>query len=454
MKYIIRYAGVVALYCFCCWSARAQSSYGIEEYRPEARDYMSDSQREAIQAQVQINRKLLQAEGRLSLKKTGSTTFEWPMKANARFPYCNYWGISNFVDHDLSFPNKVLDYNCGSRTYDLSNGYNHDGTDIFLYPFPHYLQEQSCIEAIAAAPGILIYKVDGYPDQNCDFSNQNGNGVIVEHSDGVRSVYWHLKKGSVTGKKIGDAIALGETVGYVASSGASTGPHLHFGVTDSLGKTLDPFTGPCNAGASMWAVQPLYYSPTVNAVLTHSTPPVLHNCPNLDTMNLKDTFIKGESFYLVTYFRDQIPGDTLFMSLTEPDNTIDTLPPFVATIHYNLAWYWLTVWYGTNDKPGTWKITARLKGTVCEHDIIFADPTSTSPAKGPPDHLFTITPNPATGIFRMESDRTEDAVLYNILGEKIMPLKTNGYYDVSKLPRGIYVVGSDRQTAKLVLQER
>jgi murein DD-endopeptidase MepM/ murein hydrolase activator NlpD len=52
-----------------------------------------------------------------------------------------------------------------------------------------------------------------------------GNNVVVDHGNGVTSVYGHLAAISV---KVGQDVNLGTTLGYEGSTGVSTGTHLHF----------------------------------------------------------------------------------------------------------------------------------------------------------------------------------------------------------------------------------
>lgn len=67
---------------------------------------------------------------------------------------------------------------------------------------------------------------------------QGGYGltVVVRHANGFESRYAHLSSLDV---KAGDSVAQGQQVGRVGSTGRSTGPHLHFEVTQA-GRRVDP----------------------------------------------------------------------------------------------------------------------------------------------------------------------------------------------------------------------
>jgi murein DD-endopeptidase MepM/ murein hydrolase activator NlpD len=54
-----------------------------------------------------------------------------------------------------------------------------------------------------------------------------GNTVIIDHGTGIYSIYMHLSKFNVIP---GDLVSKGDIIGFVGSSGRSSGPHLHFGL--------------------------------------------------------------------------------------------------------------------------------------------------------------------------------------------------------------------------------
>jgi murein DD-endopeptidase MepM/ murein hydrolase activator NlpD len=63
-----------------------------------------------------------------------------------------------------------------------------------------------------------------------------GRHVVIEHGNGVRSVYGHLSKVEV---KEGQLVETGQVLGLTGSTGRSTGPHLHYELRVA-GKAVNP----------------------------------------------------------------------------------------------------------------------------------------------------------------------------------------------------------------------
>jgi len=66
-----------------------------------------------------------------------------------------------------------------------------------------------------------------------------GNLVEIRHLNGYRTRYGHLS-GFAEGVRSGARVTQGQTIGFVGSSGLSTGPHLHYEVRTSGGKAVNP----------------------------------------------------------------------------------------------------------------------------------------------------------------------------------------------------------------------
>ena len=68
----------------------------------------------------------------------------------------------------------------------------------------------------------------------------NGNLVVIRHGGGFETAYAHLHriKGGI---RPGKFVKQRELIGFVGSTGRSTGPHLHFGLKKYT-RPLDPLT--------------------------------------------------------------------------------------------------------------------------------------------------------------------------------------------------------------------
>jgi murein DD-endopeptidase MepM/ murein hydrolase activator NlpD len=58
-----------------------------------------------------------------------------------------------------------------------------------------------------------------------NYDKIRGRYVVLDHGNGFKTKYAHLKKSLV---KNGDIVKRGQVIGLVGSSGRSTGPHVHY----------------------------------------------------------------------------------------------------------------------------------------------------------------------------------------------------------------------------------
>ena len=83
----------------------------------------------------------------------------------------------------------------------------------------------SAIGSAAQGEVIFVAPFSGY-----------GNTVIVQHSGGYSTLYAHM---SGFNTSVGARVNPGDTIGFVGSTGLSTGPHLHFEIRLG-GGAIDP----------------------------------------------------------------------------------------------------------------------------------------------------------------------------------------------------------------------
>ncbi len=120
--------------------------------------------------------------------------------------HARYWLSSNYGWRDSPF-------NPGKRTF-------HGGLDM------------------AVASGTPIYAALDGTVTAVGFNATYGNYVIITHHSGYKTLYGHMKS---TACRKGNFVYTNTIIGYVGSTGMSTGPHLHFTVYKN-GKTINPYT--------------------------------------------------------------------------------------------------------------------------------------------------------------------------------------------------------------------
>ena len=81
---------------------------------------------------------------------------------------------------------------------------------------------------LVASKGTPIYASRSGYVTIATYESTAGNYVTINHQDGYSSIYMHMTHDVVS---VGEYVKAGELIGYVGSTGRSTGPHLHFGIT-------------------------------------------------------------------------------------------------------------------------------------------------------------------------------------------------------------------------------
>ncbi|WP_114313502.1 M23 family metallopeptidase [Thermus caldifontis] len=107
----------------------------------------------------------------------------------------------------------------GMRKNPFGPGYEfHDGLDF------------------AAPYGAPVYATGSGVVAETGWMGAYGLAVLLDHAEGYQSLYGHLSRLAV---RPGERVEKGQVLGYVGSTGRSTGPHLHYGIY-RYGAPLDP----------------------------------------------------------------------------------------------------------------------------------------------------------------------------------------------------------------------
>lgn len=147
--------------------------------------------------------------------------------------------VQQFVD--MQQGSGVKDPYCGTASYD-----GHEGTDLRIRSMADVARG---VPVIAMADGTVLRGRDGVADRLVATDKDRaavadvecGNGVIIDHGDGLEVQYCHMRQGSVVAKS-GDKVVRGAKLGEVGASGMAAFPHVHVTVRKN-GTVVDPMTG-------------------------------------------------------------------------------------------------------------------------------------------------------------------------------------------------------------------
>ena len=125
-----------------------------------------------------------------------------------------------------------------------ASGTGGHGTGVFTWPLPSQYRSVSSPYGMRTHPTTGVYKMhtgidlpapSGTPIYAADdgvviMARRNGaygNCVIIDHGNNIATLYGHMSR---IGTSNGASVKKGDVIGYVGTTGASTGNHLHFEV--------------------------------------------------------------------------------------------------------------------------------------------------------------------------------------------------------------------------------
>lgn len=197
----------------------------------EYQKILADKQKqfEAFQQEIRdLENQLQIAIDPTSIPKAGSGVLTWPFEpsyfakcpsfqAALKNPYCltQYFGNTPFA----------------TQNPQIYNNNGHNGVD---FRAPVGTRITSALSGVVKGTG------DTDAQRGC---YSYGKWVLVEHSNGLSTLYAHLSSILVSS---GQSVSTGQIVGYSGNTGYSTGPHLHFTVYATQGVQIAQFARSIN----------------------------------------------------------------------------------------------------------------------------------------------------------------------------------------------------------------
>ena len=177
----------------------------IDKAMEKSQDQVSEYTKKALEAENQVEALLQKKQDEIDREMAagggnsgGSTTgLGWPLKGGAGRISSGFGGRKSPT--------------AGASTY-------HKGVD---------LAAPSGTPILAAGSGKVV---------TATYSSSAGNYIMISHGNRLYTVYMHCSRLAVSA---GKQVTKGQVIGYVGSTGISTGAHLHFGVTKN-GSYVNP----------------------------------------------------------------------------------------------------------------------------------------------------------------------------------------------------------------------
>lgn len=107
-----------------------------------------------------------------------------------------------------------------------------------MHPIFHKVTEHLAVD-FSAPMGTPVYAAADGVITIRRYGTGAGNYVAIKHNSTYTTVYMHFSEYGIY--NVGDRVKQGDIIGYVGSTGWSTGPHLHYEVHEN-GKKIDPLT--------------------------------------------------------------------------------------------------------------------------------------------------------------------------------------------------------------------
>jgi len=115
----------------------------------------------------------------------------------------------------------------------ISSGFTHRRYHPILKRYRAHLgidyAARSGSRIVASSKGKVVYK---------GWKGGYGRTIEIQHANGLKTLYAHMR-GYAKGVNRGSYVKQGRVIGYVGTSGRSTGPHLHFGLYKN-GRAINP----------------------------------------------------------------------------------------------------------------------------------------------------------------------------------------------------------------------
>lgn len=186
-------------------AGKVKSSIDLSEYNADNTDELLE----------ELQKETVALNNRIKTQKASYDTLDQLIKSKEKMLAC--------IPAIQPVSNRTLDH--------IASGFGYRIDPIYKTPKMHTGLD------FAAAIGTPIYATANGVVEHCGFDDGGyGNHVIINHGYGYETLYGHMVRIKA---KQGEKVTRGQVIGWVGSTGKSTGPHVHYEVIRNREK-IDP----------------------------------------------------------------------------------------------------------------------------------------------------------------------------------------------------------------------
>jgi murein DD-endopeptidase MepM/ murein hydrolase activator NlpD len=151
----------------------------------------------------------------------------------------NYNKIIHFIDKIDYFEKQSIIFYSTLRNLPIGFPYDGEVSSEYGYrrnPFGGFSSEFHSGIDFKGEIGTPVFATGDGIVNRCDWYGGYGNAVVIDHRSGYQSLYGHLSRVNVYQ---GQSVKAGDIIGFLGSTGRSTGPHVHYEIRKN-GEDIDP----------------------------------------------------------------------------------------------------------------------------------------------------------------------------------------------------------------------
>lgn len=148
------------------------------------------------------------------------------------YRFSNNGHVSYYDDQGRSIATGLLQTPLDARKMRITSGFG-----MRLHPIKGYNKYHKGVD-LAAATGTAIKAAGDGVIVRLGYYGEYGNFIKIRHANGYETAYAHMSK-YASKLSVGSRVSQNQVIGYVGTTGSSTGPHLHFEVLHK-GKNINP----------------------------------------------------------------------------------------------------------------------------------------------------------------------------------------------------------------------